>query len=203
MIKLSILVCSTHTRRASFLPGALDMLYGQWERLLPGAQEQVEILFLVDNKQMMLGTKRNAMVDIAQGEYVVFVDDDDEITDDYIIELLKATHKGCDVITFLVSVTLNGGAPKLCRYSIDYDADHNTDEMYHRLPNHICAVRRTLAAAVEYPAIPYGEDSGYSKLLHPLLSSEYRIEKVLYHYMWDQDTTETQMHLKNRKKRPR
>ena len=199
-MNLSILVCSTHTRRNTFLPSSLNSLYSQWENLPLAIRDQVEIIFLVDNKKMMLGHKRNVMVQMAQGEYVVFIDDDDIITDDYISSIIKSMVFNTDVISFLVSVTLNGSDPKICKYSILFDEDHNTETQYHRLPNHICAIRRNLALQVKYPSIPYGEDSGFSKAIHPLLKSEYIIEKVLYHYVYNQDTTETQMHLKTKKK---
>ena len=46
----------------------------------------------------MLGTKRNKMIDIAQGEYVIHVDSDDRIEPDYIIELLKGIESDADII---------------------------------------------------------------------------------------------------------
>src|SRR5690606_33962771 len=95
-IKLSILVPSTHTRFKSFLPKIHDQLYEQYERLAADQRDQVEILYLVDNKKVMLGTKRNQLIDLAQGEYVVFVDDDDRIEPDYIETLLEATKTGKD-----------------------------------------------------------------------------------------------------------
>src|SRR5690606_8642835 len=144
-IKLSILVPSVHTRRNTFLPKALDMLYDQYEELDESQKKQVEILFLVDNKTIMLGHKRNTMVDMASGDYVVHVDDDDRIEPNYIKTLLAATDSKADVITFLASVYINGATPKICRYSTTFDSDHDTPTQYNRLPNHICCVRREIA----------------------------------------------------------
>lgn len=147
---------------------------------------------LTDTKGMMLGHKRNVMVDIAQGAYVAHVDDDDRLEPDYLQSLLDATASDADVITFLVSVSLNGDEPKICRYSKDFESDANTADGYLRLPNHIMAVRRELARKVSFPSIPHGEDAGYSKLLKPLLRTEYAIDRTLYHYDYDDRTSETQ-----------
>lgn len=201
--RLSVLICSTHTRWDTFGQAIQRQIWPQLAALSLEDQKRVEIIMLTDNKQLMLGAKRNALVDMAQGDYVVFVDDDDRLDDTYLQSLLDATSTGADVITFLVSVSLNGTRPKICRYSKDYAADRNTGHGYERLPNHICAIKRELARMVSYPHLPYGEDSGYSKLLHPHLKSEHAIDKVLYHYDYCLDTTEAQEHLRNKSKQRR
>ncbi|AMS02569.1 glycosyltransferase [Gordonia phage Yvonnetastic] len=195
MIELSILVCSTHTRYNTFAPKIQEQLYGQ---LNESNQDRVEILMLTDNKQIMLGEKRNMMVEMAQGEWVVFVDDDDRVAPDYIDQLLAGITEArkadvlVNVITFNASVSINGKPPKLCRYSHLYTEDHDTADEYHRLPNHICCVRRDTALRVPFPSIPYGEDSGYSKQLIELLIHGLHIDKVLYYYDYNSSTSETQ-----------
>lgn len=191
-MKLSILVCSTHNRYNTFLPKILDQLFGQLKKLDPERQKQVEILALIDNKTIMLGTKRNNLIDISKGEYVVFVDDDDRVADDYIESILEATAQNPDVITFIASVSLNGERPKPCHYSSIYEADFNEPDRYHRLPNHIMCVRREFAEQVRFKPILYGEDSDYSKRLKPLLNTEFHIGKTLYFYDYNIETTEAQ-----------
>lgn len=197
-VDLSILVCSTHTRWSGFGQEIQRQLWGQYEQLSPEQQARIEIIVLTDNKQMMLGHKRNVMVGMAQGRYVQFVDDDDRIAPDMMATVLDATDSDTDAITFLAEVSLNGEPPKICRYSIRYARDNNTAEGYERVPNHICAVKRDLASRVSFPHLPYGEDSGYARLLRPLLQTETHIDRVLYHYDYSSDTTETQQHLSNR-----
>jgi len=191
-MKLSILVCSTHNRYNTFLPKILDQLFGQLKKLDPEQQKQVEILTLIDNKTIMLGTKRNNLIDISKGDYVVFVDDDDRVADDYISSILEATEKEPDVITFIASVSINGETPKPCHYSSMYDADYNEPDRYHRLPNHIMCVKREHAEATPFKPILYGEDSDYSKRLKPLLNTEFHIGKTLYFYDYNIETTEAQ-----------
>jgi hypothetical protein len=194
-IDLSILICSTHTRWEGFGQAIQRQIWDQYNALPEDRQKRVEIIMLTDNKKMMLGQKRNVMVDMAQGKYVAFVDDDDRLEPEYLTSLLIAADTDADVLCFLVSVSMNGEPPKLCLYSLNYDQDRNLDDAYQRLPNHICAVKRELARQVSFPNIAYGEDSGYSKLLRPLLKTEAQIPKILYHYDYHSDSTETQLHL--------
>ncbi|QBZ72700.1 glycosyltransferase [Gordonia phage GodonK] len=194
-IDLSILVCSTNTRWNNFGRAIQEQIWTQYDDLPDDYKERIEIQILTDNKKLMLGEKRNIMVDSAQGKYVQFIDDDDRIEPDMFKTLLDTiAEHDTDVITFLASVVLDGGEPKICRYSINYSRDHNTSTEYHRLPNHICCVKRDLAKQVSFPNVLYGEDSGYSKLLKRRLKSEYAINRVLYHYDYNSETTETQLH---------
>lgn len=192
MTRLSVLICTVHTRRNTFGPKIAEQIYSQYEALPVEDQARVEVLILCDAKSMMLGAKRNSLVDIASGDYITFVDDDDRLADDYLSSLLGATSSDADVITFLVSVSLNGGEPKICRYSKDFPHDHNTASEYQRIPNHITCVKRELASQVSFPHIPKGEDSAYAVLLHPLLKTEHAIDRVLYYYDYSDATTETQ-----------
>lgn len=197
MIALSILVCSVHTRYKTFLPKIQDQLYEQLASLSEVDQDRVEIIILTDNKQMMLGHKRNVMVDIAQGKYIAFVDDDDRLADDYIAQLLKATDSDADSIVFQAEVSLNGEPPKICYYSKDVKRDYNHKDGYYRIPNHICCIKREVSLKSSFPNILYGEDAGYGKVLLPFLKTEHKIDKVLYYYDYNSDTTETQAWRKN------
>lgn len=194
-IKLSILIPSTHTRYDNFNIKIQDQLYSQYNKLNAFEQSQVEIIMLVDNKKMMLGEKRNRLVDLAQGDYVCHVDSDDRIRDTYIIDILEAIKHGTDVITFTCSVSLNGETPKPCFYSKDFKKDYNTEDAYFRIPNHICCIKKDVSLKSSFPNLLYREDSGFSKLLLPHIKTEYKIDKVLYYYDYNQETTETQQHM--------
>lgn len=185
------MIPSVDSRRNTFLPKSLSMVYGQYDKLDEADKKEVEIVYIIDNKTLMLGDKRNKMLELAQGKYAVFVDDDDRISDDYIKTLLDATNSDADVITFNAEVRINGGIPMICDYSKEHKEDYNADK-YYRIPNHICCVKREVGLLSEFPSVIYGEDSGYSKNLLKYLKTEHKIDKVLYYYDYNSSTSVTQ-----------
>jgi glycosyltransferase involved in cell wall biosynthesis len=197
-MKLSILVCSVLNRRDNFLPIILEELNSQtYDKL------DVEVICVVDNKTRMLGIKRNDLVNMAQGDYVVFVDDDDKLSPDYVSELLKAIDScdGADVINFIVNVSINGSPFKPCYYSVAHGHDFNREDSYHRLPNHIMCIKRELCLSTPYKPILRGEDSAFSLDLAPKIKKEFDILKVLYEYHFNQNTTEAQQYLQFKRRR--
>lgn len=196
-MKLSILVCGVHSR---IVNGKAIELLNELNYQVEGI-EDVEILYLYDNKKRMLGTKRNDLVAIAAGDYITFIDDDDKISANYVSALVKAIDENnVDVINFIVDVSLNDGPYKPCHYSVANSFDFNTESGYFRLPNHIMCVKRELALQVKYKDILYGEDSDYSKRLYTLIKTELNLSETLYYYNYHQSTTETQQHLKYKRR---
>lgn len=192
-MRLSILIPSVHTRRNTFVPRILQSVFDQYEQLSKERQKEVEILFLLDNKSMVLGDKRNELVRMASGDYVVFVDDDDRIEPDYIETVLHAvTTHDCDVVTWLVNVSLDGKPPTPCVYSLRWSDDQNAPHEYRRLPNHMCAIKRELVEQTPFPSLICGEDTDFAHRIRKLLRTEHHIDRVLYHYDYDPVLTETQ-----------
>lgn len=174
---LSILICSLQERmkQASKL---IDKLNKQ------AKNKPVEIIWLGDNRKMSIGKKRNYLLMMANGDYSCFIDDDDDISDDYIDEILKAAATGSDVICFQAMRYKNGIKDRIVNYSIRYDNDFNTTESYFRLPNHLMPVKTKIALNHLFENINFGEDSEFAKNIKPDLKSEFRIKKILYNYFY-------------------
>jgi hypothetical protein len=89
------------------------------QRILDQLDEQVakysdiEILVLEDNRKRILGDKRNALVDIAQGEYISFVDDDDLISDHY-IDTIYPLLDGVDCVGIRAHISIEGSSLGEC-----------------------------------------------------------------------------------------
>lgn len=102
-MKLSILICSLQERK--------DQLDGLFSHLLlqmpqkptmfcsaPVIQpvckgffcEDVEVVSQIDNGEQKISAKRNDLLLRAQGDYICFVDDDDQVPDYYIAAILAA-----------------------------------------------------------------------------------------------------------------
>lgn len=193
-MKLSILI-PVHINHLLMFNELLINLQSQIKRL--GVQKEVEIVTIVDSGEITLGEKRNQLVNKSKGDYLVSVDADDTVTENYVERLLEAIKEKSDVINYTVAVSLNGGEYKPCYYRKGYQQDFNIHESYHRLPNHICCVKREIAIQVPYDNVAYGEDAIYSKKLRPFLKTETNIDEVLYYYNFNVQTSESQKHLRN------
>ena len=183
-ILLTIAVLSIPSRLRDQLP----LLFGKLNEQAEG--KPVEIIALLDNRKSTIGRKRNAATSIARGDYVVFVDDDDDVAEDYVDSLLDAIDRGdqADCIVFDAWVTWNGNAGKLCRYGIEYE-DEDRADAYYRQPNHICCFRTEVARRVPYEDVSWHEDFHWAKAIRPHLHKQVRVERVLYHYRCDPQTS--------------
>ena len=85
MIKLSILIPTIPSRISTFFPTLTNKLLRQCKN-----RNDIEILGFFDNKKRSIGMKRQGLLDLIKGEYFVFIDDDDDISEDYIDEIFKA-----------------------------------------------------------------------------------------------------------------
>lgn len=63
-----------------------------------------EIISCKDNKERPIGAKRQHLLDIAKGEYIVQIDDDDWVPDYFISEILKALESKPDCIGYLEEI---------------------------------------------------------------------------------------------------
>lgn len=185
---LSILICTVDVRSADFLPRLLD-------QLKPQLTPDVELLYLGDiigaGKHLSLGAKRNKMLQIADGGYVVFIDDDDRISTDYVAELLKAIalKPDVDIINYIVECGIDGEMPLPVYYSILHQEQENLPDKYLRWPNALMCIRRELAINVGFNDMGFGEDTDFGVRLRNSAPKEHAINKVLYYYDYNTSTS--------------
>jgi glycosyltransferase involved in cell wall biosynthesis len=151
-------------------------------------QDQVEVLTLVDNKEQTTGAKRNALLEMAKGEYIDFIDDDDEIKDNYLPLVMMGVNSGSDVVGMRLIHYQEGKIYGYTTHSIRFKEWKNIPGengiwTFQRCPNHLNPVRRELALKAGFPDLTIGEDRDYSYRLRPLLKTEYMIEEPIYFYM--------------------
>lgn len=186
-MKLSILICTVPSRVEKYLPKMINNLDKQAEK-----HKEVEVLYLGDNKRRSVGEKRNDLLRLAKGDYVAFVDDDDEVTQDYVKMLLWGIESGADVVNFKVSCSVNGGEYKDVIYDARFHGNQNHKDQYWRLPNHIMCIKKELALKAGFLEINMGEDDEFAKRLKPSIKTQASIDKVLYYYIFSHQTSETQ-----------
>ncbi len=118
-----------------------------------------------------IGTKRNNLLSLATGKYVVFIDDDDIISNDYIEKILKACKKNTDCIGISGVMVVDGLKKINWHISKEYKTWHDEGGVYYRTTNHISPVKRELALMVGFPETTFGEDFDFSMRLLPLLKT--------------------------------
>lgn len=149
----------------------------------------VEHLILHDNCTRTIGAKRQSLVNIARGEYIAFVDDDDDVSDDYVASLLAAIEMESDVITFHQLAIYNGLESEV-HFGIN-----NRDEAFKpggitlRAPWHVCAWKRSAIAPCQFAETNYGEDRIWSLQARQRAKTGYHIPRVLHTYRHDAATT--------------
>jgi len=149
----------------------------------------VEHLVFCDNRKRSIGEKRQALVDIAQGEYIAFVDDDDDVSDDYISRLLSAIERKPDVITFRQSIIYNGRKSEIHFGINNPDQMLNFDGITLRAPWHVCAWKREKVQGCQFLSVNYGEDLTWSVQARKRVKSALHIDAVIHYYTHDATTT--------------
>lgn len=186
---LSVLV-ATIPERAAMLDRLLASLHAQ--ALALPCPWDVEIRTLRDEGAMTVGAKRNALLAEARGRWSCFVDDDDDVSDDYLARILAALKEDPDCVTFMGSVTHDGAPWMNWRFRRGCpDGQTGDDGVLWRRPNHLCPVRTVLARRFAYPDADFGEDTAWAAAAEPSLTSEAVIDAVLYHYRFSTLGTRT------------
>lgn len=183
-MKLSILICSL-TNRHDQLQNLLNELHKQIAEC--NAQDIVEVIVEVDEKQITTGAKRNNLLYKSSGKYICFIDDDDHIYSMYIKLILEAIESDADCIATTGIYTVNNGKKVRWKLSKDFIDEDKFDEnlntiVYFRRTNHLSPVKRQFALGALFPDISKAEDKEYSQRLNSFLQSEVEIKELIYHY---------------------
>ena len=156
--------------------------------------DQVEVLVEYDKGERTSGQKRHDVTQRSKGEYICFVDDDDKVASDYVSSILTGCESGADVVTFCLDLT------RLDRQNSKVEVWHfglqpNQRTRGKMMVNHLCAWKKEIATKVSWcPDIGYADDQLWMQpLFHAgLVKTEFHIQKVLYHYLFHQGTTQNQ-----------
>ena len=145
----------------------------------------VEHLSFADNRTRTIGAKRQSLLDIARGEYIAFVDDDDDIEPDYVSEILLAIKQGPDVITFEQNSYYNGAFSKVIFGLNNRDEPFQPNGITLRAPWHVCVWKRELVKTCQFGESNYGEDIIWSRQARARIKTSLHIDKTLCTYRHD------------------
>lgn len=183
---ISILICSLH-KRTGMLASLLRNLEEQIKKL--DVEDLVEIRVNVDGGEKPTGTKRNELLQQATGKYVLAVDDDDKIPNYYIEELLAAAQSDADCFAMSGIMTTDNQNEQYWEISKDFEyrtlRDEKGKDWFQRFPNHITAIRSSIAKQFTYPDLYTFEDHAWALKIHEskLIKTEFKITRhPMYHY---------------------
>lgn len=188
-MKLSILILTLPSRRKTFLDDLLNNLEAQ-----ASSYPEVEILVFYDNKKRTVGQKRDGVLSLAKGDYMAFIDDDDSVAEDYIKSIIDCLNQNpeTDCVVFDTICTIDGGGERHCKYGTEYEyCDRNADGYWTGKPAHTMVYKRELVQNLSFGDAQVGEDFHWVSQAWPLITHQSRIDKVLYYYKYNSNTTET------------
>lgn len=182
---------------------AHPLLYSLLETQAVSRLPDVELLYLLDNKRRTVGAKRNALLSAAQGEYVSFIDDDDEVAINYVQKIqaaiVEARKTSVDVICFPQRATLApSGVIHECSYSLKHTkrtlapTDKPNVLTWTGPPAHTMIWRRELVGGIRFPEQQFGEDVAWVDAACALAKTETILEgDPLYFYKFSEEGTAT------------
>lgn len=149
----------------------------------------VEHLVFQDNRRRSIGAKRQALVDIARGEYIAFVDDDDDVSGDYVTAILEAIRSKPDVVTFRQRAIYND-METIVEFGINnQDCFFVIGGITLRAPWHVCAWRRAAVVGCQFAEKNFGEDKAWCLQARKRAKTAVHIPRILHTYRHDDRTT--------------
>lgn len=178
----------------------------------------IELLYLMDNRRRPVGAKRNDLMSLARGRYISFIDDDDDVADDYIKRIYKTLTRAkksddpLDVVCFRQLAHLEPhNVIHDCHYSLAYYRERtpenrrmlepSLDTEGKPLPNvlkwtgppaHTMVWRRELVKEIPFPEKTFGEDTAWVDACCEKAQSEIVLDgEALYHYRFNEAKSAT------------
>ncbi len=148
-----------------------------------------EIEIIIDDSPKFLegglsiGKKRENLVKMASGRYLCFLDDDEEISGNYLQTLVRLTESKADVLTFRSLANLDD---YWCIVDMSLynkgNEETSHDKICYRLPWHVCPVKSHLAKVHSFEDINYAEDWKWFEKVLKGCTSEAHTNAVIHMY---------------------
>ena len=185
------------------------LLYSLLETQAVARRPDVELIYMLDNRRRTVGAKRNDLLRAARGEFISFIDDDDEVAVNYVDKVLagivQARKEGADVVCFSQRATLSpAGITHECTYSIKHlerpleqrrklEPTSNPNILnWSGPPAHTMIWRRELVSDIPFEDKQFGEDVLWCDIAASRAKSEIQILcDPLYFYRFDAERSTT------------
>ena len=146
----------------------------------------IEILFDSSDKFLAggksVGQKRNDLVQSATGDYLCFLDDDDEVAPNYVETLVRAMAHGSDIITFN-SLFKCDTYWTIIDMSLSNENEQATPfRIVKRNAWHICPMKTELAKKHQFSNKNNAEDWDWMQRVLGGVFTEYKLNVILHQY---------------------
>lgn len=186
-IMLSILICTIPERKKKF-----KKLYSnlcrqiQYCRQVHPTLGAVELL-ANDSKRFIdgglsIGEKRQGALDLAISKYICYLDDDEDISPDYIETLLRLCHEDKDVCTFRSLSKLSNNWALVDMRLGNPTEQINPNAITLRPPWHVCPVKREYAQLYKFTDSNYGEDWVWFEQVLKHCKTDAHTDKIIHSY---------------------
>lgn len=145
---------------------------------------RIDINLAYDNRETSVGIKRDNLLQGAKGKYVCFIDDDDEITDNYIEDIKKTIEGNYHVMKFHGIVGEFRFTHSVSNKLSDPMARGNE---FLRPPNHLNPMMTDVAKLVRFNDAQRGEDLDWTMRMAKtgMLTNEYVPDFSRVHYIYN------------------
>jgi hypothetical protein len=174
----------TITGRGASLHTLITSVREKVGRIAPEIRLDIRVDF--DNRESSIGAKRQRLLQGAQGKYMSFIDDDDDITDAYVEDLLATIRGGFHVMRLRGQMAEYPFVHSTANTLFTPMANENT---FLRPPNHLNPMLTDIAKLLPFKDATYGEDLEWTMRLAKagFLQNEYRGPERI-HYLYNLGT---------------
>lgn len=148
-------------------------------------EKKIQLLFYKDKRgEATTGAKRNVLLEQSKGKFVVFVDDDDDVSMDYISSIIKVIEDNPDIDAIGINgMYSDGRIQKPFETGMRWKYEE-TNGYYTRFVNHISPILREHAIKIGFPDKTIGEDYQFTMDLRNsgLIKKDFIIKQKIYYY---------------------
>ena len=177
------------------VPRHLGFFQDLWASLMrqTQARRDVELLVLLDNRALSIGTKRNILLQTARGRHFAFIDSDDRVADDFVDVVLDEVSDDTDLLIYRTIAETPGDPDCMCDYEIGSARIHSGKPWTHYIgpPAHHHVWLTDLVRDIVFPEANVGEDFAWTSQAQMRVKNVRKTDRVLYYYRYDMATSES------------
>ena len=166
-----------------------------------GDKKDIEVITIMDNRTMTIGRKRTLLFQVAQGKYTCIIDDDDDVTPDFVETMrgLITNELDVDVICYNQDANIDGKSWVIktsLKNNTQFPFDQLSTDQWgnpvpcHRPPWHWCAWKTAFAKKIPFGDSNTQEDTIFVIDAISQAKSELVLDKVMCLYRWSSSVSQ-------------